>query len=365
VSARRPPCSRCNGCDPRRISRPGIGGGAESRLCGRGRCSRTCGVGVAFGPLEQRGMIVSSENEVVDAFRRVRSWTHGDRRAPHKPLLLLLALARVQRPDGRWLRFAEIEEQLRALLDAFGPPGSARNPHYPFWRLRNDGLWEVPDADLLESSQTSSGDVSLAAVRIANARGGFRAEIYDRLRSNPRLANSAATQLLADGFQPLFTSRSSRPSDFPGSSMHGGGGTRGSAMRFCESTSAAARSAGTTAGSAPWISRSRRRTSNGTRRAVPTFRTMGSHSARSTTSHWTAARCRWTIRCGSSFPSTRTGGRRRSSCFCVSRASHSAAPSAARRCPPKSSCVGTGQRYSADPRGTDPPRRPVSLSTLS
>jgi putative restriction endonuclease len=143
---------------------------------------------------------MSSENEVMDGFRRVRSWTHGDRRAPHKPLLLLLALARVQRPDGRWLRFAEVEEQFRALLEAFGPAGSARNPHYPFWRLRNDGLWEVPDAPLLESSQTSAGDVSLTALRISNARGGFRTDLYERLRSDPRLANSAATQLLADGF---------------------------------------------------------------------------------------------------------------------------------------------------------------------
>ena len=38
-----------------------------------------------------------TDEEVVAAFREVRSWKQGDQRAPHKPLLLLLALATMLR----------------------------------------------------------------------------------------------------------------------------------------------------------------------------------------------------------------------------------------------------------------------------
>ena len=69
-------------------------------------------------------------------------WRRGDQRAPHKPLLLLYALARFS--EGRRdLLFSEVEPALRGLLDAFGAPRPAQHPEYPFWRLQNDGLWTL------------------------------------------------------------------------------------------------------------------------------------------------------------------------------------------------------------------------------
>jgi putative restriction endonuclease len=143
-----------------------------------------------------------TDSQVLDAFRQIRSWVHGDKHAPHKPLLLLMALARLQRGEGQWLRFSEIEEPFRELLGQFGPEGSARNPHYPFWRLRNDGIWVIPEEGKLVASQTSSGDVHLAELRLIGARGGLRADLYEHLRSRPELANTLARQILEGGFPP-------------------------------------------------------------------------------------------------------------------------------------------------------------------
>jgi len=36
-----------------------------------------------------------------------------------------------------------LEPDLERLLFEFGPPRKAYHPEYPFWRLQNDGVWEV------------------------------------------------------------------------------------------------------------------------------------------------------------------------------------------------------------------------------
>ena len=61
-------------------------------------------------------------------------WTSGSQRAPHKPLLLLYALARFV-GGQRTMPFSEVEPALRDLLAAFGPPRASQHPEYPFWRL--------------------------------------------------------------------------------------------------------------------------------------------------------------------------------------------------------------------------------------
>jgi putative restriction endonuclease len=48
-------------------------------------------------------------------------WKRGDQRAPHKPLLVLYALAELERGE-RWVSFREVDEKLQSLLVEFGPP---------------------------------------------------------------------------------------------------------------------------------------------------------------------------------------------------------------------------------------------------
>lgn len=70
-------------------------------------------------------------------------WRRGDERAPHKPLLALYAIARLLRSRERMIPYSEIDRELGKLLIEFGPRRQSYHPEYPFWRLQNDGLWEV------------------------------------------------------------------------------------------------------------------------------------------------------------------------------------------------------------------------------
>jgi putative restriction endonuclease len=65
----------------------------------------------------------------------------------HKPLLLLGLLERYELGLAGQVTFREVKEPLTQALVMFGPPVKHVHPHYPFWRLQNDGLWEVVGAE--------------------------------------------------------------------------------------------------------------------------------------------------------------------------------------------------------------------------
>ena len=141
-------------------------------------------------------------NEFLKALDRLSMWSSHGRRAPHKPLLLLLALGRVVRGRDRLARYQDWEKPLIGLLKRFGPPRKAHHPEFPFGRLRNDGegrLWEIPKDDLL--STTSSGDLHRSALVEREAVGGFTEPLYDLLAVDHRLVHEAAEKLL-DGHFP-------------------------------------------------------------------------------------------------------------------------------------------------------------------
>ena len=46
--------------------------------------------------------------------------------APHKPLLLLMALARIQHGQPARFAFSEVEDELKDLLTEFGPSNAPR-----------------------------------------------------------------------------------------------------------------------------------------------------------------------------------------------------------------------------------------------
>lgn len=64
-------------------------------------------------------------------------WRKGEQRAPHKPLLLLYVLAGYQQGHGRLFDYAsEVRDNLRSLLERFGPQRAQYRPDMPFWRLQ-------------------------------------------------------------------------------------------------------------------------------------------------------------------------------------------------------------------------------------
>ena len=134
--------------------------------------------------------VFQSEQELLARVTQVVVWKQGEARAPHKPLLLLWALARIQRGEERLFSYADLEEPLANLLVDFGPSRRSYHPEYPFWRLQNDGIWEIPERELLIeaiSDRRRQGDVPPAILHQHRARGGFSEEIDARLRANPVL----------------------------------------------------------------------------------------------------------------------------------------------------------------------------------
>src|SRR5204863_7778152 len=74
--------------------------------------------------------------ELSARFSSLRQAPLGDRRAPHKPLLILLMLGRYQHGNFQWLLFEEAQIQLKELLFEFGPPSRSINVLDPFGAFR-------------------------------------------------------------------------------------------------------------------------------------------------------------------------------------------------------------------------------------
>lgn len=71
------------------------------------------------------------QEEIIKLFLNVRGWQRKGERAPHKPLLLLYALAKLLN-GVESLPFRETEQDLRSLLQDFGPTRKSYHPEYPF-----------------------------------------------------------------------------------------------------------------------------------------------------------------------------------------------------------------------------------------
>lgn len=126
-------------------------------------------------------------------------WSTRGQRAPHKPLLLLLALGDASQRRPRQSTFAEVEPRLRQLLVRFGPPRKAHHSEFPFVRLGNDGVWDVTQFEDLPRNR--SGDVSRKYLIDHGIAAGFPESLFAALAANPSLIADAA-QLLLDGHFP-------------------------------------------------------------------------------------------------------------------------------------------------------------------
>lgn len=140
-------------------------------------------------------------DEVLAQIRGLRQWRAGEQRAPHKPLLLLLALGRLQRQGERLMLFDEAAEPLRRLLEQFGPPRRRQHPEYPFWRLRLDGqLWEIEGEDAVDATQ--AGDPKVSSLRRHDVRGGLSPQVAGLLLEDDQLFEQVVAVLLESHFPP-------------------------------------------------------------------------------------------------------------------------------------------------------------------
>jgi putative restriction endonuclease len=139
--------------------------------------------------------------EILQAFDRIRVWQQGGQRAPHKPLLILLALGRLVRGEAPQVEFGDIEGKLKSLLSEFGTSRSVTSRHYPFWHLAtdrgDDGLriWELSGpAEIL--NRPPSATPNLTELRDGNVFGAFPDALRRALIADPTLINEIGRRLV-------------------------------------------------------------------------------------------------------------------------------------------------------------------------
>ena len=131
--------------------------------------------------------------DVVQRLTSLRQHRGDGRRAPHKPLLVLLALGQLSATGSSSLPWTEVETRLGALLAEFGTPTSAGAPWaaYPFTRLRADGVWEL--------SRDVAND-TVGPLRAEPIEGHFPADIEATLVANPSAISAVARTLVESQF---------------------------------------------------------------------------------------------------------------------------------------------------------------------
>ena len=140
-----------------------------------------------------------TRDEILKAFDRMRVWQRGDRRAVHKPLLVLFALAKVGAGGTATMDWNDVEPHLKALLDEFGPDGSGASRHHPFWHLQTDGLWQL-EAPKNILDRPPSATPTLGELRDNHVRGGFPPGLQNCLHRDPELVAAIARRIVEAHF---------------------------------------------------------------------------------------------------------------------------------------------------------------------
>ena len=137
-------------------------------------------------------------NSLIKNFDKLMTWKRKDERAPHKPLLALWAIGRCLGGENRLVEYEVVHNELINLLQKFGHPRKTNKPHEPFWRMRKDQIWEIPQAHIV--SEQKNGSVSPSDLRQLNISGGFPETLYNAFRGDPTLALTVAQKLVEAHF---------------------------------------------------------------------------------------------------------------------------------------------------------------------
>lgn len=138
--------------------------------------------------------------DVLRSFAALRQHQRGGLRAPHKPLLVLLALRRLAESGSSALPWSACEDELADLIAEFGPPsrtGRAQSAAYPFTRLRSDGVW-VLDQDVQMDRVGPLADLQVV--------GRLEPSVESILHAEPALARSVARALVLSNFPETIAS---------------------------------------------------------------------------------------------------------------------------------------------------------------
>lgn len=135
-----------------------------------------------------------SDEQALERLASFRQYQRDGKRVPHKPLLVLMALGRLEDTGSSALPWSVAETQLAELIAEFGPPSRTALPQsaaYPFTRLRADGVWQI-DHDV--------PDDRVGPLREHGVVGRLESELEQVLQRRPALARTAARHLVESHF---------------------------------------------------------------------------------------------------------------------------------------------------------------------
>ena len=138
----------------------------------------------------------------LDLVLSVKQWSKGGKRAPHKPLLMLYALGRLQRTGSSASTYVEADELLGRLLVDFGSPRQKPTTAHPFVRLANDhagALWTVSDEGGVAFDEPRD---TKGWLRDHRATGSFETRFERALLADPGLVALVGRALLEEHFAP-------------------------------------------------------------------------------------------------------------------------------------------------------------------
>ncbi|KND60278.1 hypothetical protein BVER_05019 [Candidatus Burkholderia verschuerenii] len=121
-------------------------------------------------------------------------WRSNGERAPHKLLLVLLALGLFSR-GIKDVSFREHEGKLNELLREFAPQRRTLYPVMPFVRLKNDDVWIVTTESTVDPI-IRRNEVKKTELRELNATGQFSVDVQELFQRDPNAIDAIARLLL-------------------------------------------------------------------------------------------------------------------------------------------------------------------------
>jgi hypothetical protein len=136
--------------------------------------------------------------QISRAFRQMKVATIDGHPAPHKPLLLMIALRRFREGLPRLVTPQDVAAELQPLLQAALPATASPSPWEPIWRMEPP-IWEVVGSDRtsLRPNGTAFGDPPLPMLRAPGTMCGFTQDVIDTLTAHPQHVAVLEQQLVA------------------------------------------------------------------------------------------------------------------------------------------------------------------------
>lgn len=146
-----------------------------------------------------------TKDEFFSALSNLSVWERDGERAPHKPIMLLYALAMFKHGQ-RLLDFSEVEKPVESILGTILPKRKSIHVHYPFWYLKTEGrargqtIWEIHGAEQIKLREGKPEPLK-SELRNHHIEAGFTSDVLALLDGEPGVIDSAI-QLLLDAQFP-------------------------------------------------------------------------------------------------------------------------------------------------------------------